>query len=101
MHSNLSFDQRAIAQFCESHHIRRLALFGSHLKGTASPQSDIDLLVEFEPAHMPNLLSVAAMEIELSRLLGGKRIDMRTQEDLSRHFRDEIVRTAKVQYARG
>jgi uncharacterized protein len=61
---------------------------------------DIDLLVEFDPAHMPNLFSVAAMEIELSDLLGGRKIDLRTPEDLSKYFRDEVVRTAQVQYAR-
>jgi uncharacterized protein len=99
MHPSLNLDAVTVAQFCQSHHIRRLALFGSQLKGTAKPDSDIDLLVEFEPAHMPNLFSVAAMEIELSDLLGGKKIDLRTPEDLSKHFRDEVVRTAQVQYA--
>jgi uncharacterized protein len=100
MHPTLNLDSRTISRFCESHHILRLALFGSHLKGTASAESDIDLLVEFEPAHMPNLFSVAEMEIELSNLLGGKRIEIRTKEDLSRYFRDEIVQTAQVHYAR-
>ena len=80
--------------------LRRLALFGSQLKGTARPDSDIDLLVEFEPGRVPGLLALASMELELSELVGGRRVDLRTAEDLSRSFRDEVVRTAEVQYAR-
>ena len=68
--------------------------------GTARPDSDIDLLVEFEPGQVPGLLALANMEIELSELLGGRRVDLRTAEDLSRDFREEVVRTAEVQYAR-
>ena len=98
MHRNLNLDAAALAQFCERHHIRRLALFGSQLKGTARPDSDVDLLVEFDPAHVPGLLGIAGMEIELSEMLG-KKVDLRTARDLSRHFRDEVVRTAQVQYA--
>ena len=99
MHPSLNLDEAIVARFCQTHHIRRLALFGSQLKGTARPDSDIDLLVEFDPAHTPGLIGVAAMEIELSELLGGRKIDLRTPEDLSRYFRDEIVQTAQVQYA--
>jgi predicted nucleotidyltransferase len=62
------------------------------------PDSDIDLLVTFEPAHIPGLLGIAAMEIELSGLLGHK-VDLRTAGDLSRAFRDEVLRSAEVQYA--
>jgi predicted nucleotidyltransferase len=87
-----------LARFCQRHRIRRLALFGSVLKGTARPDSDIDLLVEFEPAAKPTLLDLAAMEDELSRLLGGRRVDLRTAAELSRYFRDDVVRDAEVQY---
>ena len=68
------------------------------MKGTAGPGSDIDLLVEFEPEHIPGLIGIAAMEIELSALLG-KKVDLRTAGDLSRYFRGEVVRSAEVQYA--
>ena len=95
---NLNVD--ALAQFCKRHHIRRLSLFGSQLKGTARSDSDLDLLGEFEPEHMPGLLGISGMEIELSDLLGGKRVDLRTAADLSHYFRDEVVRMAEVQYAR-
>ncbi|MPZ46617.1 MAG: nucleotidyltransferase [Betaproteobacteria bacterium] len=101
MSNRLPVDDAALTAFCHKHAIRRLSLFGSMLKGTARSNSDVDLLVEFEPGKKPGLLALAAMEQELSALLGGRRIDLRTAEDLSRHFRDEVVRTAEVQYARG
>jgi uncharacterized protein len=100
MHPRLPLDATALARFCERHHIRRLALFGSQVKGTARPDSDIDLLVEFESGRVPGLLALASMELELAELLGGRRVDLRTAEDLSRYFRDEVLRTAEVQYAR-
>lgn len=100
MHPSLNLDKATVTRFCEQHHIRRLALFGSQAKGTARPDSDIDLLVEFDPAHVPSLFGVAAMEIELSELLGGKKVDLRTRGDLSRYFREEVERMAEVQYAR-
>lgn len=87
--------------FCERHHIRKLSLFGSTLEGTARPDSDIDLLVEFEPGHKPGLIGIAAMQDELSALLGGRPVDLRTAEDLSRHFRQDVLRDAEVQYATG
>ena len=88
-----------LAQFCRRHHIRWLALFGSILKGTAKPDSDIDLLVEFEPGFEPGLLGLAALAEELSARLGGRKVDLRTPRELSRYFRDEILQTAEVHYA--
>lgn len=96
----LAIDQEQLAQFCQRHHIRKLSLFGSTLKGTARPDSDVDLLVEFDPDQTPGLLGIAGMEIELATMLSGRRVDLRTQLDLSRYFRDEVARTAEVQYAR-
>lgn len=87
-----------LAQFCATHRIRRLSLFGSVLKGHASANSDVDLLVEFNPGESPGLIGMASMESELSALMG-RRVDMRTAQDLSRYFRDEVMRTAKLQYA--
>jgi uncharacterized protein len=91
-------DDDALVSVCQRHHIRRLALFGSTLKGTGNPESDVDLLVEFEPEARPSLLTMARIEIELSPLLGGRRVDLRTAQDLSRYFRDDVVRAAEVQY---
>lgn len=100
MHPVLNLDPHTISQFCESHRIRRLALFGSQAKGVAGPDSDVDLLVDFECDSVPGLLGMAAMENELSTLLGGRKVDLRTARELSRHFRQDVVSTAQVQYAR-
>ncbi len=100
MHQKLNVDPGILARFCERHHICSLSLFGSQLKGTARPDSDVDLLVEFEAAHIPGLFAIASMQNELSEMLGGRIVDLRTAGDLSRHFRDEVVRTAELQYAR-
>jgi uncharacterized protein len=99
MAAPLHFDTDALAALCRRHHVRRLSLFGSLLKGTATPDSDVDLLVEFVPGKEPGLLGLASIEFELSRMLGGRKVDLRTPQDLSKHFRDEVLRTAHVQYA--
>ena len=99
MHKSLNLDEATVARFCRQYRIRRLALFGSQLKGTAGAESDIDLLVDFDPDAVPGLLGIAAMELELSTLLDGRKVDLRTAQDLSRHFREEVLRTAEVQYA--
>ncbi|HUO53967.1 MAG TPA: nucleotidyltransferase family protein [Rhodoblastus sp.] len=90
---------KALASLCQRHRIQRLSLFGSTQHGAARPDSDVDLLVEFEPGAKPGLLALAAIELELSSLLGGRKVDLRTPDDLSRHFREEIVRAAEAQYA--
>ncbi|MHC4954538.1 MAG: nucleotidyltransferase family protein [Planctomycetota bacterium] len=92
--------QHAIAEFCRRHHIHKLALFGSVLREDFGPNSDIDVLVEFAPGKTPGLITMARIEIELSTILG-RKADLRTAGDLSRYFRDDVVRTAKVQYAAG
>ena len=69
------------------------------MTGKARADSDLDLLVEFEPGEEPGLMGLAEIEQELSSLVGGRRIDLRTPQDLSRYFRDEVLRTARVQYA--
>ena len=99
MTARLPLDPDALAALCRRHHIRRLWLFGSVLKGTARADSDVDLLVEFIQGKEPGLLGLAGIEIELSQLLGGRRIDLRTPQDLSKYFRDEVLHTAEVQYA--
>src|SRR5436190_206305 len=95
----LPIDPEKLAEFCRANHIRKLSLFGSTLKGTARPDSDVDLLVEFESSASPTLFDMVAMEEALSVLLGGRRVDLRTAGDLSRYFREEVVRMAEVQYA--
>ena len=92
-------DWEALAALCRRSHVRRLSLFGSVLKKTDRPDSDVDLLVEFEPGMEPGLIALAGIEAEFSNLLGGRRVDLRTAADLSRYFREEVVRIAEVQYA--
>lgn len=94
----LAVQTEQLAGFCRDHDIRRLSLFGSTLAGTARPDSDIDLLVEFEPGREPGLLGLAAMEAELTAMLGGTKVDLRTPKDLSRYFREQVLRSAEVQY---
>ncbi len=88
-----------LADYCLAHGIRRLSLFGSQAKGTAHSESDIDLLVEFDPGREPGLIGLAAIETELSLLLGGRKVDLRTPGELSHHFREQVLREALVQYA--
>jgi uncharacterized protein len=101
MAHRLFADEAALEELCRRYGIRRLSLFGSALKGTDRPDSDVDVLVEFEPDAKPSLLTMAEIEIELSPLLGGRKVDLRTAQDLSQYFRDEIVRTAEPQYDAG
>ncbi len=101
MTTSLFNDADALASICRRHHIRRLSLFGSTLKGISRPDSDVDLLVEFEPDAKPSLLTMAEIELELSSLLNGRKVDLRTAQDLSRYFRDEVVRSAEPQYEAG
>lgn len=96
--SRLAVTQEQLAQFCCTRHIRKLSLFGSVLKETDRPDSDIDLLVEFEPGCTPGLFGIIFMEEELTSMLG-RKVDLRTPGDLSRHFVKEVLRTAEVQYA--
>jgi len=78
-----------------------LALFGSALRPDFGPESDIDVLVEFEPGRTPGLLGMARMERELSALFEERKVDLRTPEDLSRYFRQKVLEEAEVQYAQG
>ncbi len=96
MKSLLPVEPEALRAFCQKHHIRRLSVFGSVLSGTARPDSDIDLLVDFEVGQIPGLIALASMEIQLSTMLEGRRVDLRTPDDLGRHFRDDVMRTTRV-----
>jgi predicted nucleotidyltransferase len=97
----INLPQDRIAEFCRRYRIRRLSLFGSVLREDFRPDSDVDMLVEFEPGHEPGFFGLARMERELSELLGGRKVDLRTPEDLSRYFRDEVLAGAEVRYAQG
>ena len=92
--------QQELAAFCRRNRIRKLALFGSILREDYGPDSDIDMLVEFKRGHPVGLLQMAALERELSELLK-RKVDLRTPAELSRYFRDEVLRTSEVQYVEG
>lgn len=93
----IEFDPEALEALCRRHGIRRLALFGSALTGLG-PESDIDLLVEFEAGRTPGLIRLAGMEFELSPIFGSREVELRTYEDLSRYFRDEVRASAAPLY---
>ncbi len=90
----LEIEPGTLAQFCRRHHIRRLALFGSALRSDFRPDSDIDVLVEFEPGHTPGL-TFFDIEAELSRLLG-RKVDLNTPQFLSPRFRHRVQAEAEV-----
>ena len=95
----IAIPKEFLREFYERNHIRKLSLFGSVLTPRFRPESDIDVLVEFDPGHTPGLLKLAGMEIEISERLG-RKVDLRTVEDLSRYFRDEVVASALLQFER-
>ena len=97
--ARIDIPKDSLQTFCKRHHIKKLALFGSVLRSDFRPDSDIDVLVEFEPGHTPGLIRLAEMELELSELFDGRAVDLRTPEDLSRYFRSDVVAEAEVQYA--
>ncbi len=90
-----------IEDFCKKHHVRKLSTFGSFLRDDFGPESDIDFVVEFEEGRTPGYFELVGMELELTDLLGGRKVDLRTPHELSRYFRDEVLAAAEVQYAKG
>ena len=96
MSPNVAIDREALAAFCRRHGIRRLAVFGSALRADFGPDSDIDVLVEFEPGRTPGL-AFFAMQDDLSRMFG-RTVDLHTPASLSRYFRDAVLTEAQDQY---
>jgi predicted nucleotidyltransferase len=101
----LNLDKKKIADFCKRNHIRKLSLFGSVLRNALEsyrpfgPDSDIDVLVEFDPEHIPGFLRLSAMQDELSALLGNRKIDLVTKDFLNHRIQNQILAEAKIQYA--
>ncbi|HEX2189891.1 MAG TPA: nucleotidyltransferase family protein [Longimicrobiaceae bacterium] len=98
MSPHIDIPHERIRDFCRRHGIRRLALFGSVLRDDFRPDSDVDILVEFEPGVTVGFLSLAAMELELGEMLG-RKVDLRTPAELSRYFRQQVLDGAAVLYA--
>ena len=96
MATSIQIPKEQIADFCRRHHIRRLSLFGSVLTDHFRPDSDVDVLVEFEEGHIPGL-AFFGMEEELSGIFG-RKTDLNTPGFLSRYFRSNVIHHAQVQY---
>ena len=96
MSVRIEVPKEEIAAFCRRHHIRKLAFFGSVLRDDFTPESDVDVLVEFEPGHTPGL-AFFAMQRELSEILG-RKADLNTVKDLSPYFRQEVLDEAEALY---
>jgi len=97
MSPHLTIDRGAISAVCQRHHIVRLVLFGSALGDDFGPDSDVDVLVEFQPGHVPGL-EFLGMERELSALLRGRRVDLVTAKFLNARIRDQLLREAESLY---
>ena len=96
MATKIPIDRKTISDFCRRHRVRRLALFGSVLRDDFTTASDVDVLVEFEPGHVPGL-AFFEMELELSAIVG-RKVDLNTPGFLSRYFRDQVLAEAENQY---
>lgn len=96
--AKINIPHNELEEFCKRHHILKLALFGSVLRDDFRPDSDVDVLVEFEKNHLPGFITLAGMEIELGEIFG-RKVDMNTPECLSRYFREEVIATAEIEYA--
>ena len=94
---NIDIPQEKIAEFCQRHHIRRLALFGSALRDDFTPDSDVDVLVEFEPGTRVGMIRLAGIELELSGILD-RKVDMHTPGFISKYFRGQVLAEAEDQY---
>ena len=97
--AKINLPSQKIADFCKENHIAKLSLFGSVLRDDFRMDSDIDFLVEFEPGKAPGLISYCRMERELAEIIGCQKVDLRTPQELSKYFRDEVLAQAEVHYA--
>jgi predicted nucleotidyltransferase len=87
-----------LEEICRRYHVRKLSIFGSALHGDARPESDLDILVEFIPGHVPGFFTFVDLRDELSTTFD-RQVDLRTSEDLSKYFRDNVVKEAQAVYA--
>lgn len=98
IYHGIEFDPAQVDAFCRKHRVARLCLFGSILRTDFGPDSDVDVLVEFVPEAHVSLFDLGGMLMELRQILG-REVDLRTPQDLSQYFRDQVLREAKVLYA--
>ena len=101
MNAALQLDRDRLARVCRQHHVRKLAVFGSALRDDLPPDSDVDLLIEFEAGAHPGMVGLHELELQLSTVFGGRKIDMVNPKYLNRWIRDQVVTEAEVQFAEG
>lgn len=99
MNTQIVVSKDALAAFCKDYGIKWIAVYGSALRPDFGPESDVDVLAEFEPNRVPGLIGLAGMELKLSALFSGRKVDLRTPNDLSPYFRQEVIDGAELQYA--
>lgn len=99
--AQIAVPKAKLEEFCRRNHIRKLSLFGSVLRSDFRSDSDVDVLVEFEPSHGPGFIGLMKMEKELSLLLGGRKVDLVTERFLNRRIRDRVLADAEIQYVEG
>jgi len=96
---HINVPSEKIAAFCHSNFIKKLSLFGSVIHNNFGPNSDIDILVEFQPDHIPGFFKLARLRRDLSQIFNGRKVDLLTPEGISQYFRDDVLADAVVQYA--
>jgi len=101
MAPTITIDREGIVAFCRKHHIRKLSLFGSVLREDFHPESDVDVLAEFEPGQVPGFIRLYFLEEELSELLGNRKVDLVTPKFLNSRIKSRVLAEAKVQYDQG
>jgi uncharacterized protein len=99
MARTVHIDRASLEALCRLHHVRRLSLFGSVLRPDFRSDSDVDVLIEFERGHVPGFLALHVIETEISKLLGGRKVDLVTSAALNRRMRDRVLESAQVEYA--
>jgi uncharacterized protein len=99
--ARIPYDPARIAEFCRRRHIRKLSFFGSVIREDFSTDSDVDVLVEFDPGHIPGFLRLFEIEEELSGLVGGRKVDLVIEKSLNPRIRRQILESAEVEYAEG
>ncbi len=100
MPADIEVDRAALAEFCRANHIRKLSLFGSVLRDDFGPESDVDVLVEFEPGRVPGY-GFIRIQRELSAFVGGRKVDLLTPKSINKRIRDKALAEAEVQYVAG
>ncbi len=98
---NIDLPVDKVTEFCRRHHIRKLGLFGSVMREDFRADSDVDVLVDFEPQHVPGFIALYAIEQELSQILGGRKVDLVTEKFLNERIRRRIMDDLEIQYAAG